>query len=264
MASNKPDRSQPFRHAILWAALLLVVLVVSQWLGGGADQRIVSYSELADAVQDGKVEALTVTDSRFVAQLRSQGDARAQELVARRLPNVDPSLLITAATEQGVRMRGQAEGPGVTSVLLWLTPLFLLAALWFLPLLAMRSAGRSALQFGKGNPTIYDRSEEDRVTFDDVAGVDEAKAQLKDFLMCSAKYQSLGAHLPKGTLLVGPPGTGKTLLARAVAGEADVPFFVISGSEFVEMFVGVGASRVRDLFDKAREQAPCSHVNVSP
>src|SRR5262249_17726302 len=118
----------------------------------------------------------------------------------------------------------------------------------------------SALTFGRNRAKIFDKTSNEKVTFQDVAGVDEALAELReivDFLMNPAKYQRLGRRIPKRVLLMGPPGTGKTLLGRAVAGEADVPFFSISGSEFVELFVGVGASRVRDLFEQAKAKAPC-------
>jgi cell division protease FtsH len=132
-------------------------------------------------------------------------------------------------------------------------------AIWMFIMRRVGGGPTQALSFGRSKHKIYDRKEL-KTTFADVAGVDEAKAELEevvDFLKNPRKYQRLGGHLPKGVLLVGPPGTGKTLLARAVAGEAAVPFFTLSGSEFVEMFVGVGASRVRDLFEQAKEKAPC-------
>jgi cell division protease FtsH len=141
----------------------------------------------------------------------------------------------------------------------WVLPLGIMAALWIFLMRRMGGGPTQALSFGRSKAKIYDRKEL-KTTFADVAGVDEAKAELVevvDFLTNPKKYQRLGGRIPKGVLLVGPPGTGKTLLARAVAGEADVPFFFLSGSEFVEMFVGVGASRVRDLFEQAKEKAPC-------
>src|SRR5204863_2972222 len=134
-----------------------------------------------------------------------------------------------------------------------------MVAIWMFLMRRVGGGPTQALSFGRSKHKIYDRKEL-KTTFNDVAGVDEAKAELieiVDFLKNPKKYQRLGGRLPKGVLLVGPPGTGKTLLARAVAGEADVPFFTLSGSEFVEMFVGVGAARVRDLFDQAKDKAPC-------
>ena len=141
----------------------------------------------------------------------------------------------------------------------WVLPIALLFAVWYLIMRRIGGGASQALQFGRSRAKVYNRQEL-RTTFADVAGVDEAVAELReivDFLKQPQKYQRLGGRPPKGALLVGPPGSGKTLLARAVAGEADVPFFYISGSEFVEMFVGVGASRVRELFEEAKKHAPC-------
>ena len=143
--------------------------------------------------------------------------------------------------------------------LLNLAPLILLAALWFFMIRQMQTGGNKALSFGKSRARLLSMQQK-KVTFKDVAGVDEAKEELQEiieFLREAQKFQKLGGRIPKGVLLVGPPGTGKTLLARAVAGEANVPFFSISGSDFVEMFVGVGASRVRDLFEQGKKNAPC-------
>src|SRR6202795_984642 len=145
------------------------------------------------------------------------------------------------------------------SWLLNLAPLILLAALWFFMIRQMQTGGNKALSFGKSRARLLSMQQK-KVTFKDVAGVEEAKEELKEiieFLREAQKFQKLGGRIPKGVLLVGPPGTGKTLLARAVAGEANVPFFSISGSDFVEMFVGVGASRVRDLFEQGKKNAPC-------
>ena len=143
--------------------------------------------------------------------------------------------------------------------LLNLAPIVLLAALWIFMIRQMQTGGNKALSFGKSKARLLSMQQK-KVTFKDVAGVDEAKEELREiieFLREAQKFQKLGGRIPKGVLLVGPPGTGKTLLARAVAGEANVPFFSISGSDFVEMFVGVGASRVRDLFEQGKKNAPC-------
>jgi cell division protease FtsH len=150
-------------------------------------------------------------------------------------------------------------GNGWPTYLLNLSPLILFAALWFVMIRQMQTGGNKALSFGKSRARLLSMQQK-KVTFKDVAGVDEAKEELKEiieFLREAQKFQKLGGRIPKGVLLVGPPGTGKTLLARAVAGEANVPFFSISGSDFVEMFVGVGASRVRDLFEQGKKNAPC-------
>jgi cell division protease FtsH len=158
-----------------------------------------------------------------------------------------------------VEFSGRIESTFWRDLISWLVPLVLMAALWLFLMRRMGGGPTQALSFGRSKAKIYDRKEL-KTTFADVAGVEEATAELMevvDFLKNPKKYQRLGGRIPKGVLLVGPPGTGKTLLARAVAGEADVPFFFLSGSEFVEMFVGVGASRVRDLFEQAKEKAPC-------
>ena len=152
-----------------------------------------------------------------------------------------------------------AQGGGWPTWLLNLAPFILLGALWFIMIRQMQTGGNKALSFGKSRARLLSMQQK-KVTFKDVAGVDEAKEELKEiieFLREAQKFQKLGGRIPKGVLLVGPPGTGKTLLARAVAGEANVPFFSISGSDFVEMFVGVGASRVRDLFEQGKKNAPC-------
>ena len=150
-------------------------------------------------------------------------------------------------------------GNGWLNILIQFSPVIIIGALWFFMLRQMQSGGNKAMSFGKSRARLLSMQQK-KVTFKDVAGVDEAKEELKEiieFLREAQKFQKLGGRIPKGVLLVGPPGTGKTLLARAVAGEANVPFFSISGSDFVEMFVGVGASRVRDLFEQGKKNAPC-------
>jgi cell division protease FtsH len=162
--------------------------------------------------------------------------------------------------EKGVNITVKdVQSGGWPSWLLQLAPLILLGALWFIMIRQMQTGGNKALSFGKSRARLLSMQQK-KVTFKDVAGVDEAKEELREiieFLREAQKFQKLGGRIPKGVLLVGPPGTGKTLLARAVAGEANVPFFSISGSDFVEMFVGVGASRVRDLFEQGKKNAPC-------
>ncbi len=168
--------------------------------------------------------------------------------------------MIKELRDKGVNMTVKdAAGGGWPTWLLNLAPFVLLGALWFIMIRQMQTGGNKALSFGKSRARLLSMQQK-KVTFKDVAGVDEAKEELKEiieFLREAQKFQKLGGRIPKGVLLVGPPGTGKTLLARAVAGEANVPFFSISGSDFVEMFVGVGASRVRDLFEQGKKNAPC-------
>src|SRR5438067_11593941 len=155
--------------------------------------------------------------------------------------------------------RKDSQGANWSMWLVQLSPVILLGVLWFIMIRQMQTGGNKALSFGKSRARLLSMQQK-KVTFKDVAGVDEAKEELKEiieFLREAQKFQKLGGRIPKGVLLVGPPGTGKTLLARAVAGEANVPFFSISGSDLVEMFVGVGASRVRDLFEQGKKHAPC-------
>lgn len=169
--------------------------------------------------------------------------------------------MLSTFVDAGVEVRGASDQNWLTAIISWVAPALVLVGLWYFVFrgMAQRSSLGGLTSIGKSKAKIYVETDTG-VTFNDVAGVDEAKAELEEvvsFLKDKEKFGRLGARIPKGVLLVGPPGTGKTLLARAVAGEAGVPFFSISGSEFVEMFVGVGAARVRDLFEQARKAAPC-------
>src|SRR3569623_1156083 len=223
----------------------------------------VSYSEFLTALRADKLANVQITERELIGTLKAapSKSKSPQELTitTTRLPGVDESLLLKELDSLPGNFGGRIELAPVGWILLgWLLPLFFIALIW----VGMRrmAQGGGALTFGKNRARIHDESARIQVTFEDVAGVDEAKTELEevvDFLRQPAKYQKLGGRIPKGVLLVGPPGTGKTLLARAVAGEARVSSFSISGSEFVEMFVGVGAARVRDLFEQAKQKAPC-------
>jgi cell division protease FtsH len=211
--------------------------------------RDISYSEFKGLVRAGDVTAVLVGPSRV------RGTLKSKETVA--AVRVDDPKLIDELEARGIAITGEAPSAGWGSLLVWILPFLILLPLW---LGAGRGLGsQGAVAFGRSRAKIY--AEDDvKVTFGDVAGIEEATDELReivDFLQHPQKYTDLGARIPKGVLLVGPPGTGKTLLARAVAGEARVPFFSLSGSEFVEMFVGVGAARVRDLFAQAEQRAPC-------
>src|SRR5260370_6461653 len=168
--------------------------------------------------------------------------------------------MIDVLTEKNVPFIYQPISSGNwQTALMFFGPVLLLGAFWFFMIRQMQTGGNKALSFGKSRARLLSKQQK-KVTFKDVAGVEEAKEELREiieFLRETQEFQKLGGRIPKGVLLVGPPGTGKTLLARAVAGEANVPFFSISGSDFVEMFVGVGASRVRDLFEQGKKNAPC-------
>src|SRR6185295_7125614 len=163
------------------------------------------------------------------------------------------------AAQVEVKTERPRQGPSIGDFILGVLPMLLLIGAWFFFMRQMQAGGRGAMGFGRSKARLLTEAK-GRITFEDVAGIDEAKEELGEiveFLKDPGKFQRLGGKIPKGALLVGPPGTGKTLLARAIAGEANVPFFTISGSDFVEMFVGVGASRVRDMFEQAKKNAPC-------
>jgi cell division protease FtsH len=214
----------------------------------------VAYSDFLNEVQAGHVRDVTIQGRTLTGQL---SDGRQFTTYT---PE-DPAM-ISRLTEKGVRVVARPEESEVNPLLHYLAswfPMLLLIGVWIFFMRQMQGGGGRAMGFGKSRAKLL-TEKQGRVTFDDVAGIDEAKAELEEiveFLRDPQKFQRLGGKIPKGVLLVGPPGTGKTLLARSIAGEANVPFFTISGSDFVEMFVGVGASRVRDMFEQGKKNAPC-------
>ena len=218
----------------------------------------VDYSQLVQLIRDKKVQQIRIVENDIYGYI-STGDA---PLISFRtiIPYDDPNL-IPLLLEHNIDFKGEAKKNfPLLNALVGIVPwLLILGIFWFIMLRQIQGTSNKALSFGKSRARLQPDSAR-KVTFVDVAGVEEAKEELKeviDYLKDTAKYTRLGAKIPKGLLLVGPPGTGKTLLAKAIAGEADVPFFSMSGSDFVEMFVGVGASRVRDLFDQGKKHAPC-------
>jgi cell division protease FtsH len=239
---------------------VLAMLFLTRAMVGLRAEPPMVYSELYDAVEADKVEEVHFESDAIYAKLKPENGQPAREVRVQRLPEVEDGKLIEQLRAHKVKFSGRIQQPSQfwPLVLGTLLPILLLVGLFRFSS-AMFQRGPRGLQVGKSRE-VKDRSKENPVTFADVAGVDEAKAELVEvvsFLKDPAKYRQLGARIPKGCLLVGAPGTGKTLLAKAVAGEAGVPFFSMSGSEFVEMFVGVGASRVRELFEQAKERAPC-------
>ncbi|MDR0810641.1 MAG: ATP-dependent zinc metalloprotease FtsH [Gemmobacter sp.] len=244
------------RNIAFWVVLFLLILALFNMFSGGTttnSSRNLSYSEFIARVDEGQVASVTLDGERVVirgkdgntyATVKPQGESITERLIAK-----------------GVEVRAEPqEQSGFMSLLgIWL-PFILLIGIWIFFMNRMQGGGRGgAMGFGKSRAKLL-TEKQGRVTFDDVAGIDEAKEELEEmveFLRNPQKFSRLGGKIPKGALLVGPPGTGKTLLARAIAGEAGVPFFTISGSDFVEMFVGVGASRVRDMFEQAKKNAPC-------
>jgi cell division protease FtsH len=236
----------------MYAAVLLGGLWIFQSFGETANE--ISYSRFRDLLEKDRVVDVTLGTSSIEGHYKS---GEQTEAFSTNLLPVPDEQLVPELRRKGVKIESRPDNPIPGILLTWVLPFVLLIGFWFLIMRRMGPA--QALQFGRSRAKVYNRKEM-RTDFSDVAGVDEAVAELRevvDFLKNPRKYQRLGGRIPKGVLLVGPPGSGKTLLARAVAGEADVPFFYISGSEFVEMFVGVGASRVRELFEQAKSHSPC-------
>ncbi len=215
----------------------------------------ISYSDFKSHVRSGRVQEVTISEEHVRGQLKAEGGTTRAFTAVR----VEDPKLVEDLMAQGVTVKGEVASRWLGEILGWVIPLIFLVALWSFFFRRMGSAEGGVMSFARSRAKIY--AEDDvKVKFADVAGVDEAEEELREiveFLKNPKKYTSIGGRIPKGVLLVGPPGTGKTLLARAVAGEAGVPFFSLSGSEFVEMFVGVGAARVRDLFGQAETKAPC-------
>jgi cell division protease FtsH len=216
-----------------------------------------TFTQLMQAVEEGKVKSVTVNSS--TGDVQGQYNAADGRSFHTNIPTNYPAIY-DLLRQKGVGVTVVKDsGTGWVSILINAVPFVLLLAFWIFMMRQMQSGGNKALSFGKSRARLHS-SQQKKVTFKDVAGVEEAKEELTEiieFLREPQKFQKLGGRIPKGVLLVGPPGTGKTLLARAIAGEANVPFFSISGSDFVEMFVGVGASRVRDLFEQGKKNAPC-------
>ncbi|HTU12907.1 MAG TPA: ATP-dependent zinc metalloprotease FtsH [Allosphingosinicella sp.] len=244
------------KSLLIWAGILLALVLVVQTMSGGASQSrdAIAYSDFLTRVDNGQVKQVSIGKDSIVGQT-TDGATFRSNLVA------DPSLT-TRLREKGVRFDGAPEAQTSLWMLLLyqsLPFLLILGIAFFVMRQMQKNAGSGAMGFGRSKAKLL-TEKHGRVTFDDVAGIDEAREELQEiveFLKDPTKFARLGGKIPKGALLVGSPGTGKTLLARAIAGEANVPFFTISGSDFVEMFVGVGASRVRDMFEQAKKNAPC-------
>jgi cell division protease FtsH len=216
------------------------------------------YSDFLKQVNDGKVKDVTIFNNKKIEGVYEKGDKRVRFDSV--IPYEDPEIM-QKLTAKNVEVKGENPDEGKWANIFWsLLPwLFIFGIIYFFMIRQVQGAGSKAMSFGKSRAKLHAEMK-NKITFADVAGADEAKeelAEIIDFLKEPKKFSSIGAKIPKGVLLMGPPGTGKTLLARAVSGEAGVPFFSISGSDFVEMFVGVGASRVRDLFDQGKKNAPC-------
>ncbi len=243
------------KQAVLWIVLLCVAALI--WIvvrsGRGPNEAQLTFSQFMNEVEQGKVGKVTISGHDV------KGDYKSGAKLVTKVPLNYPDLYKQLREKNvDVDIREASSG-NLVSILINAIPFVLLLAFWIFMMRQMQSGGNKALSFGKSRARLHS-SQQKKVTFKDVAGVEEAKEELHEiieFLREPQKFQKLGGRIPKGVLLIGPPGTGKTLLARAIAGEANVPFFSISGSDFVEMFVGVGASRVRDLFEQGKKNAPC-------
>ncbi len=244
------------RNIAFWVVLFLLILALFNLISGGQttmSSQTVSYSEFVQSVEAGEVSSVTLDGER--ALIRRNDGTNVSTIIP------DGTDVTERLLDNGVNVTGEPqEQNGLLSYVGTLLPFLILIGIWIFLMNRMQGGGRGgAMGFGKSRAKLL-TEKQGRVTFDDVAGIDEAKDELEEiveFLRNPQKFSRLGGKIPKGALLVGPPGTGKTLLARAIAGEAGVPFFTISGSDFVEMFVGVGASRVRDMFEQAKKNAPC-------
>ncbi len=278
---NEPENNLPRpKFSIMYYVVVIVLLIGIQlaFFWSGTSQEI-PYSTFRKFITENKVESVKISPERIYVKLKpgvSSGLAtkeQPKEGPGVNLPQsqtkpeeiyVNPvrdETLVPLLESKGIKYQGLPSSTWISELLQWLLPFGLLIGIYFFVFRRMGGPGAQFMNIGKNKAALYENLDEHtRITFKDVAGLDEAKAEVMevvDFLKDPKKYTKLGGKLPKGVLLVGPPGTGKTLLAKAVAGEADVPFFSISGSDFVEMFVGVGAARVRDLFKQAKEKAPC-------
>ena len=255
----------PMRGLAVWFLLLAVFLIIYQFTAQAPEKytKILYNPDFIQMIDEGKVRSCEIvieaTGATFVrGELTTPEEAGKSNLF--RVNVLDTEDLQKKLQAQGIQYEIVNQNPYIWQILSGLIPFVLvMGLLYFLFARQMKMAGKGAMSFGKSRAKLMTRGKH-KITFKDVAGVEESKEELQevvDFLKDPKRFQALGGRIPKGVLLVGPPGTGKTLLAKAIAGEANVPFFSISGSDFVEMFVGVGASRVRDMFEQGKKSAPC-------
>jgi cell division protease FtsH len=251
------------RQILLWVALLGCLFILANYVfktSGAGKDTTVSASQFQNDVDAAKVQEITVNGTEITAKYKGDAKETFHTVIPATFTPANFPDLYKSLREHGVGITNKDQSQSFwLQALVGVLPVLVLLGLFMFMMRQMQSGGNKAMSFGKSRARLLSMQQK-KITFKDVAGVDEAKEELKEiieFLREAQKFQRLGGRIPKGVLLVGPPGTGKTLLARAVAGEANVPFFSISGSDFVEMFVGVGASRVRDLFEQGKKNAPC-------
>ena len=242
-------------HFTIWYFVIafLIILFIQNYFVMKKTEDVISYSEFKEALRANKIKDITITPETISGERETENGPRKFQTV-----RVEDSDLVKELETSKIKYTGKVESKWLMNILSWIIPLVFFFFIWRI-LFSRIGPETSVMSFGKSRAKIFAEKDK-KVTFADVAGIDEAKEELKEvveFLKTPGKFQRLGGRIPKGVLLVGMPGTGKTLLAKAVAGEANVPFFSISGSDFVEMFVGVGAARVRDLFAQAQTHAPC-------
>lgn len=273
---NKGDRKTPRFPIWIYVVLFMILIAFNVYFVPGESSERIKYSEFLNHVQNGYIEEITIINGAKVEGQYSEKAIeegvieRPQETENRWGQTQSSTDQFSTTMLEGDDIRGLLDEHSVvydvrieedwfSGILIWLIPIALIIVFWIFIFRRM-NPGQQVLNIGKNKASLYDKQTESKVSFKDVAGLEEAKAEVEEvveFLSNPKKFTKLGGTLPKGVLLVGPPGTGKTLLAKATAGEAEVPFFSLSGSDFVEMFVGVGAARVRDLFKQAKEKAPC-------
>jgi len=252
---NKIKDKKTKSFTFLYFAIAFIAIIIINSYIFKVEVKNIPYSEFKDLIPSGKINDLVIDTDTIQGSLLLEGGKRIKFLTSR----VDDPDLVRQLQENKIRFTGYYENKIIKAIVSWVLPFAIIILIWNLLMRRMGGTPSNVLNFGKSRGRIYGE-DEINITFDDVAGVDEAKEELKEiieYLRNPNKFLNIGGRIPKGILLVGPPGTGKTLLAKAVAGEAKVPFFSMSGSDFVEMFVGVGAARVRDLFAQAQQKAPC-------
>ncbi len=247
-------QAKPLKNLLFWiAAGILIIILWSVVQSQGKNEKEINFSQFIDDVEKAEIGEVTITGNQVKGKYNNGTNFKTISPT-----QYDQLVKILREHNVSITVKDTSRSPWFSYLFTWF-PIILIILFWVFFMRQMQSGGNKALSFGKSRAKLFSGIQK-KVTFKDVAGVKEAKEELQEiieFLKDPKKFQKLGGRIPKGVILVGAPGTGKTLLARAVAGEADVPFFSISGSEFVEMFVGVGASRVRDLFDQGKKQAPC-------
>ena len=248
------------KNIAVWVIISLVLVAIFNVFQGGSSKtqgNVIAYSDFLARVNGGEVREVSIQGNKIF------GASSSGVPFYSFIPKEEE--LANKLSEKGIKVTSEPDEssmPGILSILISWFPMLLFIGVWIFFMKQMQGGAKGAMGFGKSKAKLL-TEHRDKVTFKDVAGIDEAKAELEEvveFLRDPSRFQKLGGKIPKGVLLVGPPGTGKTLLAKAVAGEAGVPFFTISGSDFVEMFVGVGASRVRDMFEQGKKKFTLYHI----